>query len=252
MENVRGLLSTKNEGNIKVLDIILNEFNKIGYVVNYKILCSADYGVPQVRERLIFIGHKNKKIKFPSPSHKNQWIPLIDAIQNLPNLNNKDLGEPSKQIKILSTNQYQKEILGVNNNHVLLNHQIIKQQEIDIERGKYIPEGRYFRSTKGGLKNSIFPKKELYLSENSSKQQKYCRLDRNLPSWTVLTDWYTMRQKIHPYENRAFSVRELARIQSFPDNFVFNGNLKEQYKQIGNAVPVLLARKIAKEIKSQI
>jgi DNA (cytosine-5)-methyltransferase 1 len=252
MENVRGLVSTKNEKGVKVLDIILQEFKKIGYNVNYKILCSADYGVPQVRERLIFIGHKNKTLEFPSPTHKDKWLPLIEAIQNLPKLDNDNLGESKKNIQIQSINSFQKNILGVNAEHILLNHQIIKQQKIDLERGIYIPEGRYFRSTRGGLKNEIFPREELFLSKNSSKQQKYCKLDRNLPSWTVLTDWYTMRQKIHPFENRPFSIRELARIQTFPDNFIFTGNLKDQYKQIGNAVPVLLAKMLAQQIKNQI
>ena len=80
-------------------------------------------------------------------------------------------------------------------------------------------------------------------------QQKYCRLDRNLPSWTVLTDWYSMRQKMHYDQNRPFSSREVARLQSFTDDFVLIGkNITDYYRMIGNAVPPLLAFALAKEI----
>ena len=256
MENVRGLTSTKNHLGEPIINIILEEFDKLGYKINYKLIRAADYGVPQIRDRLIILGHKEKKIEFPLPSHSNKsdglndYITIDETISNLPELDNENRGHEEVEIVLNPITDIQK-ILS-NSNNKLLNHQISPQNNLDIERGKYVPEGRYIRITKSGLRNDIFPKEELYLKESTIKQQKFCRLDRNKPSWTVLTDWHTMRQKIHPSQNRSFSVREVARFQTFPDDFRFMGNINDKYKQIGNAVPVLLAKLLAERIYEEL
>jgi len=251
MENVMGLLSTKTKEEELVIDIIIDEFNKLGYKADYNVLNAADYGVPQMRKRVFVFGSKEGVINMPNPFHnKLNYVTLEDAISNLPPLNINNLGENEVKIDLKHNNSYQ-EYLQKNNDGILHNHLIKKPNELDVERYQYIPEGRYMRSiTPGGLKNDIFPDERLYLSEGETAQQKLCRLDRNKPSWTVLTDWYTMRQKAHYNQARPFSVREVARIQSFQDNFVFEGEkITDYYTQIGNAVPPLLAFSLAKEIK---
>lgn len=236
IENVRGILSMKTKDNYMVKDLIVNNLNSLGYNTSVFILNAADYGVPQYRIRVFFVAHKIKKIYAPPITHfPIQHNTLYNAISDLP---------------IIEENTYGAEELS-DNGKIIYNHQIRKQNKLDLERAKYIPEGKYLRNTKSGLKNDIFPNKELYMKESTIRQQKLCRLDRTKPSWTVLTDWYNIRQKIHYNQNRAFSVREVARIQSFGDDFIFKGSLIDMYKQIGNAVPPLLAYKIAKTIKKE-
>ncbi len=256
MENVRALLSARNHKQEKVIDIIIKEFEKSGYNVSYKVLRAANYGVPQLRDRLVILGHLDKTPLFPKETHgtgKQDYITIYEAINNLPQLDPLiNLGAEEIITKLIPKNDYEKYLLEKSKGK-LLNHQIKKQRELDIERAKHIPEGRYIRSiTPGGLKNDIFPSKSLHLKESESKQQKYWRLDRNGPSVTILTDWVTMRQKIHYSQNRPFSVRELARLQSFQDHFFFTGKIEEKYKQIGNAVPVLMAEALAKQIRSNL
>lgn len=251
MENVRGILSTKTQENEFVIEIIINEFEKLGYKADFKLLNAADYGVPQMRNRVFVFGSKKGVINTPKQTNnKTNYITLEDAISNLPSLNMENLGNEEVKIKLDVNNAYQ-EIIQRNSNGVLYNHIIKKPNELDVERYQYIPEGRYMRSiTPGGLKNDIFPDERLYMSEGETAQQKLCRLDRNKPSWTVLTDWYTMRQKAHYSQPRPFSIREVARIQSFQDSFIFEGDkISDFYTQIGNAVPPLLAYSLAKEIK---
>jgi len=250
MENVTGLLSTKTDEEELVIDIIINEFKKLGYDADYKVLNAADYGIPQMRKRVFVFGSKEGVINMPTPLHnKNNYLTLEDAISNLPPLDLDNLGEDAVKTELKHNNPYQK-YLQKNGNSVLYNHVIKEPNKLDVERYQYIPEGRYMRSINpGGLKNDIFPDKRLYMSEGETAQQKLCRLDRKKPSWTVLTDWYTMRQKAHYDQPRAFSIREVARIQSFGDDFVFEGDkITDFYKQIGNAVPPLLALVLAGEI----
>lgn len=259
IENVKSLTSFKNKEGKLILKIIIKELETLKYNINYNILKSSDYGIPQIRERLFILGSKKKVLNFPKKTHdKNdlklkKWVTIDEAINNLPELNNNNLGSEELKINLKINSNYQKEASKDNKENILRDHQIIKQREIDLKRGSFIPEGKYIRSiTPGGLKNNIFPDKSLYLKYNESKQQKYWRLNRKEPGVTVLTDWGTMRQKIHFSQNRPFSVREVARFQSFPDNFVFKGKLNEKYRQIGNAVPVLLAKAVAEQIMKEL
>ena len=214
MENVTGLLSTRTENEELVIDIIISEFEKLGYKANYMVLNAANYGIPQMRKRVLVFGSKEGVINIPTElNNKNNYLTLEDAISNLPSLDSDNLGEHSIETVLKSSNPYQ-DYLQKHANGILHNHIIKKQNELDIERWQYIPEGRYMRSINpAGLKNDIFPDKKLHMSAGETSQQKLCRLDRTKPSWTVLTDWYTMRQKTHYSQPRAFSVREVARIQ---------------------------------------
>lgn len=283
MENVKGLLSSKTARGERVIDLILSEFEKIGYDVDYRVLMAADFGVPQLRERVIFIGNNlGRKNAFPDPTHfktphidlrthkkQKKWVTVGEAIGNLPPI---EAGGGWDEIicTLEVANNWQRWVQGEitweeylttdessGSKHVTLvklrDHITKPQRKIDLERGKYIPEGRHIRSiTPCGLKNDIFPDKRLYLKFGESMKQKYWRLHRNKPSETVLTDWHTMRSKIHYEQLRPPSVREVARLQSFPDSFVFTGTIIQKYIQIGNAVPVLMAYSIAKAIKEKM
>jgi DNA (cytosine-5)-methyltransferase 1 len=282
MENVKGILCTKTNNKTPVVEIIIREFEKIGYKAEYKILLAADFGVPQLRERVIFLGNcVGKNNAYPEPTHfknpqknlllkkQKKWITVHDAIGNLPPI--KD-GNESNEIKtaLKTTNIWQQWVQRyiswenylkstsfsspIKSSIVkLYNHQTKKQRKIDLERGKYIPEGRHIRSiTPCGLKNDIFPDEDLYLKEGEMKKQRYWRLDRSRPSETVITDWSNMRAKIHYEQLRPPSVREVARLQSFQDDFIFIGKIEDMYKEIGNAVPPLLAFSIAESIKKNL
>jgi len=283
MENVKGMLSSRTAKGRSVTDIIVGEFRKIGYDIDYKTLLAADFGVPQLRERLIFLGNNlGKKNVYPKPTHfetphldlrtqkkQKKWITVGEAIGNLPPIEAGG-GWDETVCNLTSTNNWQRWIQGeisweeylmtddqTESWHTigmkLRDHRTKPQRKIDLERGKYIPEGRHIRSiTPCGLKNDIFPDKRLYLKFGESMKQKYWRLDRNRLSETVLTDWYTMRFKIHYEQLRSPSVREVARLQSFPDSFIFTGSIIQKYRQIGNAVPVLMAYSIAKTIKRNL
>lgn len=250
MENVKGLLSAKMSNGKKVIDVIISEFTSLGYQTNFFLLNSAEYGVPQIRERVFIFGSKSGVINKPKITNtKQSYVSIFDALSNLPSIDASNTGNILQVIKLPINSTFQK-YLHKNNNSKLYNHIIKPPNNKDIARSKFVPEGRYIRSTKGGLKNGIFPDETLHLSSGEMSQQKYCRLDRNLASWTVLTDWHTMRQKTHYNQNRPFSAREVARLQSFPDDFILYGkNITDYYRMIGNAVPPLLANILAKEIK---
>lgn len=209
MENVARLY-THNKGLTK--KEIINTFNKLGHTVDCKLLCSADYGVPQIRNRVIFIGNKlNLKNKFPNKKvHKHTSIK--HAINDLPKLKN---GEISK----------------------IPNHQAMNHKKDMLHKMSFVKDG--------GNRNQI-PKA---IRPLSGDVRKYIKYNSRQASICVTGD---MRKVFHYSQNRALTVRELARIQSFPDNFIFHGNKISQQQQVGNAVPPLMASEIALSIKEML
>ena len=222
-ENVTGLVGKKNEN---ILNGILGEFNKLGYELEVHVLSAHHYGVPQKRRRTIFIGNKKgyenifPKIMFDAG---DKSLPLArtvgDAIQNI---------EAS--------------------DGAIFNHDVEKASlpyGIDLERLKHIPEGECIRYQEDEVK---FLPKALKMGvdwstieEGRFRQAKYRRLSRNEPSPTIMTDGHSY---YHPTEHRYLTVREAAAIQSFPNDFVFEGTITQNWRQIGNAVPPLLAKAI--------
>lgn len=215
-ENVRGLL-THDKG--KTYKTILDIFTQQGYVVDYKVLNAWDYSVPQKRERLITVGIRKDLVdeisfKFPSP---HAYKPLIKDIKLEKNPNKENCARYSEsKEKIFSL----------------------------------VPPGGYWRDID---------------KEIAKKYMKTCwdmgggrtgilrRIGLNEPSLTVLTSpGMKQTDRCHPLEIRPFSYRENARIQTFPDEWVFCGKLSEKYKQIGNAVPVSLAKEIGIKIKQAL
>lgn len=222
MENVTGLLSM-NSGAVK--NAIFEAFEDIGYNVEAKVLNAAEYGVPQNRKRAIFIGNNaGYKIEFPEPSHG-------DINSQLDIFNNKNL-KPFVTVG--------EALDGISNDSDLPNHILPVHAEIVLKRMSFVPEGGDQRHIPAEFKP---PQKFL---------NTYGRLDNKKPSNTIHTrfDVASTGSLYHPTENRALTVREGARLQSFPDNYIFSGKKGSQYRQVGNAVPPLLARAIGRKIIS--
>lgn len=231
LENVKGLLTLSN-GAFK--QDIYDRFSKLGYIVNYKLLNAKNYNTPQNRERVFFVGIKNKEFEFPIGN--DNLITCKDAISDLPKLKNdsnyvKDFYEYQAQPHNQFQNDMRKKSKGI------YNHQqtIHSTQTIDII--SMVPEG-------GSIKD--LPKKYWEIRKYN---KAFERMSSKKPSNTVDTGH---RNYFHYKENRIPTVRENCRLQTFPDSFIIYGNKISQYKQVGNAVPVNLAKAIAMQLKKYI
>lgn len=232
MENVTGLLAKKNE---KTLESILKTFSKMGYHMEVKVLAAHQYGVPEIRRRTIFIGSRvNDGIEFPIPTHDTivgkSYIPAVTV--------GEALGRLSKNPK-------------KNLNHDLQAAEI--KSEIDRQRLAHVPEGKGIRYPQDE-KTYLPPRLHLgvdweKMPEGRFRQTKFKRLDRSSPSPTIMTGRETY---FHPTEARYLTAREAATLQSFPEDFVFHGTLSAQWRQIGNAVPPLLAKAIGMALNSML
>lgn len=235
IENVPNIL-TANNGSFKME--IFNIFEKIGYTVNSEILNAADYGVPQNRKRAFIIGNLNGK-KISMPKKINKKVTIWEAISDLNYLNS---GEGEEKVDYITqpTSNYQIKLRM--NSKALYNHKATNHNPLALERIKLLP----INGTKQDL-----PKKYLTKSIYSGT---WSRMNKDELSVTITTRFDTPASGkfTHPFLNRAITVREAARIQSFPDNFVFYGTKTSQMKQVGNAVPPLLAKVIAEIIKEEM
>lgn len=242
MENVPGILSM-NDGAIK--DTICDLFQVEGYSTSIKVLLAADYGVPQLRKRAFFIGTSlgiDPETLFPDTTHGNKNVPYVsieEAIFDLPFINQGE-GIYETIYDKPPTSAYQKVMRR--NSTRLFNHVAPKHTESVVEILKLIKEGQ---------RMADLPKKFHTKSVHSGA---YGRLKRDLPSYTITTRFDTppVGRVTHPVLNRALTPREAARIQSFDDNFIFLGTKTSIGKQIGNAVPPLLAFAVAKKIHSAL
>lgn len=216
MENVKGILTLQGG---EYLKNVLQQLADAGYSAEYKLINMADYGVPEIRERVIIIGNRlGMPVEFPIPDHSDNpndglpmWENCWDAIKDLESLG--DMPE--------------------------FNHVALKHTEKNIERYKMIPEG-------GRLPEDALPP-ELYRKNFGNT---FKRLSRSKPALTMVpgNDAFP----IHPTLNRSLTVREAARIQTFPDSMIFEGNRRQQGHQVGNAVPPLFSQKLASFILEQI
>lgn len=247
MENVAGLTSMKNGLDQLVKDELIELFNNIGYNVQSEVLLSADYGVPQLRKRIFFVGIQKKfkyDFKFPQPTYfakdtlmtsDNIYLTVNDAISDLPQIK---CNECSTEYLSDPKNDYQKVLR--NNSLKLANHKAPNHSDIVLERIKNIPQGGNHRDLPGHLK----------LKKGYSNI--YGKLDGNRPADTITGNCGCASAPgkfIHPTAERVLTVREASRLQSFPDNIEFFGSNNEQYKQVGNAVPPLMAKSLAIEVR---
>ena len=238
MENVPGILNifqgkTKNQ--------ILSIFESIGYDAKVKVLLAADYGVPQLRKRAFFIGNNlgiDPEFLFP-PKINKDYITVEDAIFDLPFIKSGQ-GEFETIYKKKPSTEYQKKMrAGVKK---LYNHISTKHDDKIINIIKMLKEGE-------GRNN--LPKK---FQTKSIHSGSYMRIVKNKPSYTITTRFDTppVGRVTHPIADRALTAREAARLQSFPDDFIFIGKRTHIGIQIGNAVPPLLAYEIAKNLKNRL
>ena len=205
MENVARLYN-HNKGNTR--KEIITDFENLGYKVECKILNSADYGVPQVRKRVIFIGTKNsQKILFPN-KEVDKYVTVKEALSSYPKL------ESGQESKIP--------------NHIAMSH-----SEQMLHKMSFVSDG----GDRNEIPEQIRPK--------SGDVRKYIKYSSNKPSVTVTGD---MRKIFHYEQNRALTVRELAKLQSFPDDFEFKGTKISQQQQVGNSVPPRMSEAIASVI----
>ncbi len=234
IENVPNILTAEN-GLFK--NEIISLFESIGYSINCDVLKASDYGVPQDRRRAIIIGKKGKsKPELPKPT--NEVITIYDAISDLEYLNSGE-GEEKQTYKLPTKTNYQKVMRK--NSKILHNHVATKHSKEAIKKLKMIPPG------KG---KEVLPESMLTKSIYSGT---WSRMLYDGQSVTITTrfDTPSSGRFTHPILNRCITVREAARIQSFPDDFVFYGSKNSQMKQVGNAVPPKLGLAIAKKILAQ-
>ena len=230
IENVPGM-ATLYKGEVK--NEIIRRFTEMGYSVSYKILCAADYGVPQMRKRLVFIGLKDSNIKFEFPDaicSPDNYITCEQAIGDLPSLENELGANISKYISEAITD-YQKQMRGDCN--VLYNHKAIDHKQFVKETIALVPDGGNYKDLPEGI------------GESRKFHMAWTRYRSDKPSRTIDTGH---RNNFHYKWNRCPTVRESARLQSFPDNFVFLGTKTQQDRQVGNAVPCLMAKAIATQL----
>lgn len=234
IENVPGM-ATLYEGQIK--DEILRRFKKMGYNIECKILCAADYGVPQMRKRLIFMGVRKDIGKPQFPQIKltpDKYLTCRDAISDLPSLEN-DMGSDESVYSMDPVTEYQRRMRG--NTNVLYNHLGTNHTQMVKDTIALVPEGGNYRNLPEGW------------GESRKFHMAWTRLNGNAPARTVDTGH---RNLFHYEYNRVPTVRESARMQSFPDNFVFTGTKTQQCRQVGNAVPPLLGQALGEVVLSII
>lgn len=216
LENVTGILGKKN---IQITAGIINEFAKIGYNMSVRVLSSDHFGVAQKRRRSVFIGNNlGLENIFPKPTHANEPIIIKEAFLDMT-------------------------FDGIKHNHDIKTAQI--RNELEKKRIKKIPEGKSIRYKKDEIAH--LPPKLRFdvnwdtIEEGRFREKRLNRLDRNKVSPTIMTSRYTY---YHPTQSRYLTAREAASIQSFPNDFIFEGTISQQWRQIGNAVPPLLGKAI--------
>lgn len=271
IENVPGLVSFEGGG---TLDAILTALDKHGYTADVRILYAPHYGVPQTRWRTVVIGlrdgenihgafpeptcHAPLRVNFTSsfggrniislPRERplSSFVSVRDAIDDLPALLNGECGENVKSYRVAPQNGFQETMRAGSDG--VVNHQAPKLSKINQERLTHIPPGGNWTN----IPFDLLPK-GMKKARRTDHTKRYGRVDPDGLASTILTKcdphWGAY---FHYNQDRAFTVREAARIQSFPDTFWFAGSRVEQYEQVGNAVPPLLAAAIGRSISAVI
>jgi DNA (cytosine-5)-methyltransferase 1 len=249
---------------------ILEALAELGYAADVRILYAPHFGVPQTRWRTVVLGFRGNRFPkhaFPEPTreapvHVNftsildgkdlvhlpttvgllPFTSVFDAIDDLPPLANGEAGAPVKPYRTTPQNDYQA-LLRVNSEGVT-NHEAPRLSRINLERLHHIPEGGNWTD----IPEHLLPA-GMKRAHRGDHTKRYGRARADGLSSTILTKcdphWGAY---FHYNQDRAFTVREAARIQSFPDTYVFTGSKAEQYAQVGNAVPPLMAAAIGQSV----
>lgn len=219
------------------------ESKKHGYSITSNVLCAADYGAPQKRKRFVVMGIKKavaSKVALPKGKYdEDEYFTVGDAI--------KDIEEIEPVLKIEDDKGFVLPVVETSelgnilrDSKVLYNHIATNTTKTAMDRFKALKQGENFHSLDESLKTNT------YTDSSRTQNTIYLRLNYNEPSGTVVNVRKSMW--IHPTQNRAISIREAARLQTFPDSFVFCGSKDKQYQQVGNAVPPIMAKAIAQKL----
>ena len=233
-ENVSGILSM-DKG--RLFERIKSEFESLGYQLKYKLLDAVDYGVPQHRERVILVGFKGEnKFEYPMPTHGEglkAYITLEEAIGDLPAIKS---GQTNNSFDSSVSNDFLNFVR--NANETMTEHSAPKNGEHLIKIMEELKDGQ----SKDDLPEEIRPK--------SGYGNTYAKLWWKKPSTTITRNFAcpSSSRCIHPRDSRAMSIREGARLQSFPDDYKFYGSDSMKRLEIGNAVPPLLSKVIAEQM----
>ena len=228
-ENVKGILETEDR---MFLDIILNALTSYGYTLNWGVLNAADFGVPQNRSRLFIIGSRHGiQVGLPRPTTERK-VTVREAIGDLPRLENGasacrmayGRGRPSTYSQNMRGRLLES-----------CNHLVTRNADYILNRYHHVPQGGNWEDIPPRLLRH-------YANRNGCHTGIYHRLHPDRPSKVIGN--YRKNMVIHPKQNRGLSVREAARLQSFPDWFQFTGSIGFQQEQVGNAVPPLLAKAV--------
>ena len=223
LENVPNILSI---GNGIVRESIVKDFTKLGFDVACKVLIASDYGVPQNRRRAIFVGLKKGSFDFNIPV-VNHKVTTEEALSDLPEYSISDGGfyvsEPESTYQALMRQR----------SNSIFNHEITYHNQQTIDIISMVPDGGNYKDLPLEFQNT----RKVHIA--------WTRLNSKKPSFTIDTGH---RHHLHYKWNRIPTVRESARIQSFPDDFIFLCSKTSQYKQVGNAVPPLMAQAIANQL----
>lgn len=258
IENVTGL-ATLEKG--AVLREIGRAFNDAGYSVECAELLAAQYGVPQMRWRMFFIGWRfdeGKRGGFPLPTHGKAgigdlvpnrtispelsagFVTIAQAIGDLPVIEG---GETATAYRCAPQSDYQEAMRA--GSKMVANHYAARLSKQNLDRIRFLKPGQDWRD----LPHHLLPA-GMQRALRKDHTRRYRRMQWNGIARSIITRFRDPKsgEYIHPEQHRTISIREAARIQSFPDWFVFEGGYSEQYDQVGNAVPPLLARAVAKEL----
>lgn len=266
-ENVPGLLSLADG---KVFRQVVRVFSQLGYNVTAKILFAAHYGVPQERWRLILLGSKFSEVEHPRPTHyatgranfrggntmtfqltdsdREELLPAVTVSQAIGDLPRLLMGEGAEEVGYTVPAHSDYSRMMRNPEALTFNHYAAKLSKQNAERMKYVKPGGSWRD----IPHELLPA-GMQRARKSDHTKRYGRLKPDGLSGTVLTKcdphWGTV---FLPDQDRTLTVREAARFQSFPDTYRFLGSRVSQYEQVGNAVPVLMARAIAQVLREHL
>ena len=235
MENVPNLLTAEKGYFQKEIAAL---FHEMGYSLNAGVLNAADYGVPQNRRRAVILG-KREGAAPELPRRQDRRVTIWDAIGDLAFLSSGE-GKEEQPYADLPASEYAKSLRG--DMQVLYNHAATKHSKLALERLALIPPN---------CGKEVLPEEHLTKSIYSGTWSRMIKDDISV-TITTRFDTPSSGRFTHPYLNRAITVREAARIQSFPDSFIFIGTKSSQMKQVGNAVPPRLANAIAEVIKQDM
>ncbi len=255
MENVKGLLTYRGGYFRKVIE---DSFAAAGYKVVSRVVCAADYGAPQLRYRIVFLGTRTEgDLLFPEPTHGagglfDGLLPIVtieDALSDLP-LVGEDFNSTLREYATPPNNAYQRYVRkGVRSKFVTLHH-TKPLSALSAEIVRLVGEGEGLRSIDPELLPSRFQKMRK-ISNGALRKDcttLYFRVARSRPAYTITCNFRNVASGpfVHPLEDRSFTFREAARLMSFPDNYIFEGAMLP--RQIGNAVPPLLACAVGREL----